>query len=340
MPSRSGVVTGGTWCCDHNKLVDHWPSEDGLAEIASEERAGGGSACNMAFDLRRLDPGFFVETIGVVGDDEDGRLLIAEADAHNIERTQLRVAPNVTTNYTDSYSSQATGRRTHLFFSGTNTEVTPDIFDFDRTRARLLHLGLPGVHKVMDSPWADEPNGWVAVLKKAHAAGLETNMELASVGSETIARLIRPCLPHLDLLVINDVEIGAIAGITTSTEGDTDVTACREAVSKVMADGKMDALVVHFPLGAIAVSRSGGMLTKPSVRVPEAEVVGANGAGDAFAAGVVYALHEGWPLEDAVGLGHAAAAASLRSVSTTGAVAPWKECLELAGRWGWRDPVA
>ncbi len=339
MSKRQGVVTGGTWCCDHNKIVDHWPAEDSIAEISSEERAGGGSACNMAIDLKRLDPEFFVETIGVVGDDEDGRLLSAEAKSHGVKHDQLRVAPDVRTNYTDCYSSQATGRRTHIFFSGTNKALTPDTFDFDRTSARLLHLGLPGVHAVMDAPWADEPNGWVAVLKKARQAGLQTNMELASVAAETIARLTRPCLPHLDLLVINDVEIGAIAGRTVSTETGTDVAACCEAALAVLADGSMDVLMVHFPGAAIAVTRSGDVLTKPSVRVPEAEIVGANGAGDAFAAGAVYALQQGWTVEDSVGLAHASAAASLRGVSTTGAVVHWKECLALADAWGWRDAV-
>jgi hypothetical protein len=57
----------------------------------------------------------------------------------------------------------------------------------------------------MDAPFAAEPNGWVAVLKKARAAGLHTNMELASVAPDTNARLMRPCLPLLDFLIINDV---------------------------------------------------------------------------------------------------------------------------------------
>ena len=45
-----------------------------------------------------------------------------------------------------------------------------------------------------------------------------------------------------------------------------------------------------------------------------------NGAGDAFAAGYVYGHHEGWSVEDSVALAHATAAASLRAISTTGAV--------------------
>ena len=77
---RKGIVTGGTWCADHNKCVSHWPGEEEVVEILTNEVRGGGSACNLAIDLKRLDPDFSVSTIGLIGDDEDGRTLIAEAD--------------------------------------------------------------------------------------------------------------------------------------------------------------------------------------------------------------------------------------------------------------------
>ncbi|MEL0196203.1 MAG: hypothetical protein VW870_04110 [Rhodobiaceae bacterium] len=25
---RHGIIAGGTWCADHNKLVDRWPGEE------------------------------------------------------------------------------------------------------------------------------------------------------------------------------------------------------------------------------------------------------------------------------------------------------------------------
>ena len=31
--SRKGFVTGGTWCADHNKLVERWPKEEEVVEI-------------------------------------------------------------------------------------------------------------------------------------------------------------------------------------------------------------------------------------------------------------------------------------------------------------------
>jgi sugar/nucleoside kinase (ribokinase family) len=70
--------------------------------------------------------------------------------------------------------------------------------------------------------------------------------------------------------------------------------------------------------------------------MPASDIVGVNGAGDAFAAGVVYGWHEGWTLEEALRLGHASAAASMRAVSTTQGVAKVAEALALAERWGFR----
>ena len=115
---RRGIVTGGTWCVDRNKLIDFWPAEDAVAEILAVELRGGGSACNLAFDSKRLDPALPVETIGLVGDDADGRFLLAQADAHGLDRRQLRSIAGATTHYADAYGSRRSGRRTHIYEQG------------------------------------------------------------------------------------------------------------------------------------------------------------------------------------------------------------------------------
>ena len=73
--------------------------------------------------------------------------------------------------------------------------------------------------------------------------------------------------------------------------------------------------------------------------VPADAIKGANGAGDAFAAGVLYATHEGWPIGEGLSRGLCAAASALRSVSTTSSVGSIAECRALADVWGWRTPI-
>ncbi len=249
----------------------------------------------------------------------------------------MHMVRDVKTQFTDAFSSQASRRRTHIFKRGTGDFLTPDHFDFNKTNARFLHLGLPGVHEKMDAPFSGDENGWVTVLKKAQASGLKTNLELASVGNELLAHLCPPCLPYLDLLIVNDTEIGAVSGVKTVSEGKTDRAACECAARSVLEKGAMEIVVVHFPSGGIAVTRSGVNMFHPSVRVPQDSVLGSNGAGDAFAAGFLYAVHEGWSLEQSLKLAHATAAASLRSFSTTQSVETWRKCLSLAAEWGWRE---
>jgi sugar/nucleoside kinase (ribokinase family) len=226
-----------------------------------------------------------------------------------------------------------------MTFNGVGAHLSPDHFNFSATRARILHLGLPGVHRTMDAPWKGEANGWVAVLKQARAAGLITNIELVSIEPARIAALARPCLPHLDLMVVNDHEIGAVAGEPTVTAAGTDVEACIRAMRTVLGQGSLRMVVVHFPKGALVLGRDGEVIRQSSLKVPQREIVGANGAGDAFAAGFLYGFHEGWEPRDCLALAHATAGASLRGISTTGTVESWQTCLALAQQWGTREAI-
>ncbi|WP_275786491.1 carbohydrate kinase family protein [Pararhizobium gei] len=335
---RHGFIAGGTWCLDRNRKIDVWPREDSVGIAWGLEERGGGPACNLAIDIKRLDPSIPVETIGLVGDDAAGRKLIAEADRAGIERRQMHVSREAPTHATEAFISQASGQRTHISDLGVSSLLSPDHFDFSATTARFMHLGLPGIHPTMDGRWKDDVNGWVTVLKAARQAGLRTNLELCTVTPERLRGLILPCLPFLDTLIVNDSEIGALAQIPTLANGRTDIEACVAAATGILRQGAMQLVTVHFPEGAITVPRDGQAVYVGSVTVPAEVIVGPNGAGDAFAAGFLYGLHENWPLEDSLWLGHAAAACSLRTAGTTDGVARWRDCLETAAQWGRRGP--
>ena len=337
MNARRGVLSAGSFCVDFNKSILRWPEQDTVTEVVRIDRQGGGSGYNMAIDLERLDPGFPVEAMGVIGADDLGRFLCAECDAHGVARAGLRALPGGATMSVDAINVLETGRRTHFFHSCAGAAMTPGHFDFSATRARILHLGLPGAHAAMDVPWRDDANGWVAVLKAARRAGLRTNLELMTTSAGRLAELGRPCLPHLDFLIVTDFEIGALAGLPTRRPDDsTDVAAVGRAIAVLLERGAMDWVVAHFPEGAVAGGRDGTRLALGSVAMPASEVAGVNGAGDAFAAGMIYGLHEGWPIADCLRLAHSSAAASMRAVSTTEGVAPVAECLALAEKWGLR----
>ena len=178
---RYGIIAGGTWCADHNKLVDRWPGEEDQVLILDQQVRGGGPACNLAVGVKRLDPDLPVATIGLLGDDADGHILKAQAQREGLDCSGLVTLAGCRTTFTDAFTSEETGRRTHLYYPGASGLLTPDHFDFDGSRARILHLGLPGLHEQMDKPWNGDPSGWVTVLKSARAAGIKTNLEMCSL---------------------------------------------------------------------------------------------------------------------------------------------------------------
>lgn len=335
--ARSGFITAGTFCLDRNIAIDFWPFEDMIGTALDIRLSGGGSACNFAIDMLKLDPTVPVATQTLVGADADGDFLVAEAARFGIDISAFARTGNARTQVTDAYYSLASGRRTHILFEGTAALMTPDHFDFSGTNARFLHLGLPGIHPAMDGPWQGDANGWVTVLKRARAAGLETNLELVSVDEGRLRDAILPCLPHLTTLVCNDFEIGALTATRTVRVGQTDVTAVEAAARKVLGMGAMDLVAVHFTGGAVLVAREGEAIHAPSVAIPAEAVKGANGAGDAFAAGFFYGRHKGWDNLACLRMGHATAAACLRAPGTYDAVESAAACLDLAERWGWRD---
>lgn len=333
---KRGIICAGCWTLDRIKIVDQWPAEEALARIIKEEKYGGGSGHNVSLDLKSLDPDLPVFGMGLLGEDLDGDFLLQQAVSKKVDVEGLLRTKDHHTSYTDVYTVASTGKRTFFHSPGANDALTPAQMEFSNTSAKMLHLGLLGVHATLDSPWADDPNGWVTVLKAAKAAGLETNIELVSIQPERNRALCLPCLPYLDTLIVNDQEIGGLANIETIVNGSVCVDSCVESAKKIFDAGAMHTVIVHYPRGSVCVQEGKGAIVSSSFDVPATEIASTVGAGDAFTAGTLYGLHEDWEINRALELGHAASAASLRAATTVGSVGSVAECLQYSHAFGRR----
>ncbi|MEW7009838.1 carbohydrate kinase family protein [Lentilitoribacter sp. EG35] len=337
---RRGFLTGGTWCVDRNMSMERWPDEESSTAVTELSIHGGGSGFNFAADIKRLNPDTHVETIGVVGNDDHGDLLLQLANDLSIDTRQLRQVAGHPTHWAIAFLAEKTQRRTHVYDAGVSSTLDVKHFDFTKTSARMLHLGLPGAHALLDKIDEDGQNGWSTLLRLAKEHGLETNLELMSIAPDRLRKLAGPCLDYLDYLVVNDFELGALAGIELPKEGSARRDALVQAITVLLDRTNIKIIVAHYPEGAVAGTRSGQIFYQPSVRVPAENIVSSNGAGDAFAAGFFYALHENWDIESALRLGHAVSARSLLSSSATEAISLWSDCLKHAERLGWRGDAA
>jgi len=329
LAGRRGILCAGSILVDVNKTLDRYPEEERIAFIEAESTDSGGPGFNIAVDLSRLGAPFPVELAGVVGDDAHGALVREICARAGIGTAGLRSLAGARTSHTDVMIARESGRRTFFHDQGANALLTPEHVDLSRTSARILHLGAPGLHAALDRARPDGRggNGWAELLTRARAAGLRTNMELVSVEPARQRELAMPCLPLLDTLVINELEAGALAELETHAGGTADPARAEAAARRLLELGVRELAVVHFPEGCVAAARGGRTYRQGAVRVPHEDVKSTNGAGDAFAAGVMLGVHEGWAVERCLEAGVCVAAVSLQAYSTSGAIRPIAECL-------------
>jgi sugar/nucleoside kinase (ribokinase family) len=230
------------------------------------------------------------------------------------------------------------GRRTFFHHLGANALFDPDV-DLATSTARILHVGAPGLHPLLDATRPRGGNGWSSLLERARAAGIHTNLELVTLEPGRLTEVAGPCLPHLDSIVINELEAGALTGIDApvpGADGPVDWRALRAMAVGLVAQGVSRVAVVHFPAGCVAATPDGRTWRQGAVRVPRADVRSTTGAGDAFAAGVILGIHDGLPIENCLRLGAASAGACVRSPHTSDGIRTAAECLADADALGYR----
>ncbi len=332
--SRNGILAGGNWIVDHVKLINTWPPQDALASILTQSDGNGGSAYNLLKNLARLGAQFPLEAVGLIGDDSDGRAIFADCAAHRITTTQLRTTRDAATSYTDVMTVRDTARRTFFHQRGANALLAPAHFDFAATHAKIFHLGYLLLLDTLDTPGLDGRPAAAAVLARARAASLITSVDCVSEAGPRFRTHVAPVLPEVDVLFANDYEAEQLTGLTLGRGPTLDRAAVEQAARALIALGVRAWAVVHFPEGVCACSGAGEICWQPSVRVPVAEIAGTAGAGDALASGILFGLHESWPMPRALELGVCAAAASLRSPTCSDSVESAAACLDLGRSHG------
>jgi sugar/nucleoside kinase (ribokinase family) len=337
---KEGVVCAGTIVVDVGKVIEAYPPLDHLTTIDTVTLSTGGPGLNLAVNLRQLGAGFPLAMLGAVGADQHGRFVLDECAGLGIDMTGVAEMPDVATSFTDAMVERVGGRRTFFHHVGANALFDGDAAAIENSTAKILHVGAPGLHPLMDAPTSDGGNGWSRLLRRAKAAGLQTNLELVSLAPERLVEVAAPLLPHLDTIVINELEAGALTGIDATVpgaDGPVDWSAIAAMAAGLIERGVARLAVVHFPAGSVAAAPDGSIWHQGSVRLPRERVRSTTGAGDAFASGVILGLHEERPVEECLRLGAAVAAACVQGLTTSDSIGPAQVCLADADQFGYRE---
>jgi sugar/nucleoside kinase (ribokinase family) len=224
----------------------------------------------------------------------------------------------------------STGRRTFFHQHGANALLDAPHFDLTKTSARIFYLGYLCLLRTLDT--LDETGRTKAsrLFEHARALGMTTVADLVSNETGDFSAIVNPSLPYLDYLFLNEYELARLVGISASKNP----AQLESQVREVLRRGVHSAVIVHLPEGALCVAKNQPAILQPSVRVPANLIIGTAGAGDAFSAGFLLGLHEGWDFQRCLELGVCAAAASLRDATCSAAVESWQNCLALGRKLG------
>lgn len=333
--ARRGLLAGGNWLIDYVKVVDVYPQPEQLGNILSRFQGTGGAPYNVLIALARCGAPFPLLGAGLVGQDPPGRSILEDCRRHHIDTRYLRTTGKASTSYTDVMTEQESGRRTFFHDRGANALWRGNDIDFERVSARIFHFGYLLLLDELDKPDPKFGTRAARLLAAAQKAGLKTSVDAASIESDRCSEIVSPALKYTDYCILNEIEAGRIAGCEIRrANGSLDPVTLRRAARALMELGVRELVVIHFPEGALARTRHGENVWQSSLKLPAGYLAGTAGAGDAFCAGVLLGLHEGWDLRRSLRTGVCIAAAALSHPTTTGGIKSLRSSLALAKKVG------
>lgn len=332
-PSR--VVLAGNILLDVIKQIDVWPTQGHLASIFGQQRACGGSVCNTGVFLKTLDPSFEVCACGKVGTDEYGDWLRAFLEKKGLDISRVRQTDAAPTSFTDVMSVVATGERTFFHARGANALFTPDDIDLSALDCDLFHLGYLLLLDGLDAPDAEYGTVAARLLHDVQALGIPTSVDLVSEQSDRFARVVRPALKYCDHLIVNEFEGEQATGLSCrGVAGKVSEEALRRIAEALLALGVRRSVTLHCPEMGVTLTADGEFEAVGSLILPSGWIKGAVGAGDAFCAGMLYALVTGLPPADGLALASACAAANLAAPDSVSGALPLVETRALIEKFG------
>ena len=235
----------------------------------------GGCAANAGIALARL--GVRPTVVAKVGDDLFGDFVRHELSAAGVDVSGIGRAADLGTSKTVIVSVSGEDRRYIHTFGANAAFCAADIAPAIVTAPDVLYVGgflaLPALRQ-------DE---LAAQLRRARQSGTRVVLDvIAPSGRALSPDDVAGILPQVDYFVPNDDEAAALTGVRDP----------HKQVERLLDLGAGTVIVTMGEQGVVAGSPD-GVIELPARRV---EVVEPSGAGDAFAAGLVFGLLEGFDL--------------------------------------------
>ena len=274
------------------------PQEGQLIAVDTVVTRAGGCAANVAICLSKQ--GVQADVVGCLGRDLSARLVIESLEGVGIGTEHITYSETESTSQTAVLLVQGQDRRyVHLF--GANKALS--IAQIDRWwlgQLKVFYLGglfvLPGI----------QAEAFCDLLQFCRGKGVTTVIDVVIPQHVQDFHLLKQALPYIDYFLPNEDEARQITGQVKVAD----------QLQALQAMGAGTVIVTRGPKGVMA---SRDRTTWQAGTFP-VNSVDSSGSGDAFAAGVLLGIINGWPMERLLTHASAFGASATRAIGTTDGV--------------------
>jgi ribokinase len=248
----------------------------------------GGSAANTIYGLAKL--GMKTGFVGVIGDDDDGRLLLKDFQKVRVDTSQISIKPKTKTGLATCLSDKLNFRSIHIT-PGANSLLTMDDIDLDYVnQAEMLHI----------SSFVDDKQFKVLLeLMSKLDSSVKVSFSPGELYTVKGLKTLTPILARTYVLFTNEKEVEQLTGKDFKTGAEICLKLGCHIVVVTLGKGiswksVMATSYIKTAEGEYAVEPA-----NKEIRADRDTI----GAGDAFAAGFLYGLLNGKPLDECGRLG-------------------------------------
>ncbi len=289
--------------------VDDLPERGTLGLVDRIELHIGGCAANTAVSLAKL--GASVGVFGGTGTDGFGEFVVRTMETSGVDINGVHRFAEIQTGAT-VVCVHSDAERSFLHVPGANARFVARDMDWDRCAdATLFHVAGPQL-----MPALERENGIATVLAEAKRRGmittLDTVMNPASLGWSAVV----DALPYLDWALPSESEAALLTG-----ESDP----LRQA-RVFQAGGAKNVAIKRGAQGCLVVPEGSEPFAVPALSVAAVDSLG---AGDAWVAGFLLGLVEGWEIDRTARFANAVGACAVQAYGATTGIRGKVETLQL-----------
>jgi sugar/nucleoside kinase (ribokinase family) len=275
--------------------------------VETMEQSLGGNGANTACAIAKL--GVPARLLGMTGADAFGAACRERLTECGVDLTLVETGGAGTA--TSVVLVKANGERTFLHRPGVSREVFAAGLDFGEAPG-MAHYHLANIFSLVQLRQR-APD----VLARARERGWTTSLDTASDAMGEWMRTLAPCLPHLDILFVNEDEARALTGSTDPAEN-----------ARIFLGEGVRAFVMKLGARGCVVFAGGGEHRVPGFAV---EAVDTTGAGDCFAGALLAARQRGLGWADSARVANAVGALVVERMGATAGLRSWDETMRRFG---------